>query len=92
MACSTMAASATVRVIGPTVSSDADSGSTPRLLTRPYVGFRPTMPQKAAGMRMEPPVSEPSVAAQRLAAMAAPEPPLDPPVTQSVFHGLRAGP
>ena len=37
-----------------------ESGKTPLLLTRPKVGFMPTIPQRAAGMRMEPPVSEPS--------------------------------
>ena len=92
MACSTMVASATVRVIGPAVSREVDRGKTPRLLTRPYVGLSPTIPQNAAGMRMEPPVSDPSEAAQRPAAVAVPEPPLEPPVMQSVFQGFRAGP
>lgn len=32
---------------------------TPSTLTRPRVGFRPTTPQREAGMRMEPPVSLP---------------------------------
>jgi hypothetical protein len=32
---------------------------TPRVLTRPKVGMSPTMPQKAAGWRMDPPVSVP---------------------------------
>jgi len=32
---------------------------TPRVLTSPYVGFRPTMPHNEAGWRMEPAVSEP---------------------------------
>jgi len=40
---------------------------------------------------MEPPVSDPSAAVQSEAATAAPLPPLDPPGTQFVFHGLRVG-
>jgi len=35
IACKTIAASSTVRVIGPTWSRDQLSGRTPRLLTRP---------------------------------------------------------
>ena len=57
--CSISAASRTRRVIGPTWSSDPASGTTPRVLTRPNVGLRPTMPQHAAGWRIDPPVSEP---------------------------------
>ena len=34
-----------------------ESGTTPALLTRPYVGFSPTTPQSEAGIRMLPPVS-----------------------------------
>src|SRR5215467_16002891 len=49
------------------------------------------MPQSAAGLRTEPPVSVPIVANARLAATAAPDPVLDPPVNPcAVFHGLRA--
>ena len=40
---------------------------------------------------MEPPVSSPRDVAHRKAAVAAPEPPLDPPVRRSRFHGLRGG-
>ena len=49
----------------------------------------PTIPQKAAGWRIEPPVSDPSAAAQSPADTAAAEPPEDPPGTQSAFQGLR---
>ena len=41
---------------------------------------------------MEPPVSEPSDAAQRSAASAAEEPPEEPPGTRVVSHGFFAGP
>ena len=50
------------------------------------------MPQKCAGRRIEPPVSEPSAAGTSLAATAAPEPEEEPPVMCAVFHGLRAWP
>src|SRR5262245_19777293 len=62
------------------------------MLTRPYVGFKPTMPQHAAGPRMEPPVSVPVAPEHRNAATAAPEPPLEPPGERSSAHGFRVGP
>src|SRR5262245_12220945 len=78
---SSSAASRTVRVIGPTWSFDHDRAIAPARLTRPYVGLSPTMPQQAAGRRMDPPVSVPSAPTARPAATAAPEPLLDPPET-----------
>src|SRR5882672_11367110 len=63
----------------------------PSRLTRPKVGLSPTRLHTAAGMRIEPPVSEPSAATHRPAATAAPEPPLEPEGTLSRFHGLRTG-
>src|SRR5215203_2706627 len=63
----------------------------PRRETRPYVGFRPTTPQNPAGWRIDPPVSEPRLTAARSAATAAAGPPLLPPGTRSVLHGLRTG-
>src|SRR5687768_4862544 len=63
MTLSMSAQSAALRHMGPTWSMDQASGSTPARLTRPYVGLSPVMPHSAAGMRMEPPVSEPSVPA-----------------------------
>ena len=49
----------------------------------------PTMPQSAAGWRIEPPVSLPSAHGAWCAATAAADPPLDPPGTRSSSHGLR---
>src|SRR5689334_509623 len=86
-----IAASPTVRVSGPAWSSDQLWGTTPSRLTRPKVALSPTTPQAAAGIRMEPPVSEPSAAAHSPAATAAPEPPLDPDGTRSSAQGLRTG-
>ncbi len=52
----------------------------------------PVTPQKAAGWRIEPPVSLPSASAQKPAATAAAEPPEDPPGTRVTSHGLCVGP
>jgi hypothetical protein len=51
--------------------------------------LRPTSPQKAAGWRIEPPVSEPSASGAIPAATAAAEPPDEPPGTRDRSHGLR---
>src|SRR5881392_789016 len=48
----------------------------------------PTTPQKAAGWRIEPPVSEPSANKTSPAATAAADPPDEPPGTVSRFHGF----
>src|SRR5919108_1794410 len=58
----------------------------------PFVGFNPASPQKAAGIRTEPPPSDPVAMGASPAARAAPEPPLDPPGDQSSAHGFRVGP
>ncbi len=46
----------------------------------------------AAGWRIEPPVSVPVANGARRAAVAAADPPEDPPGTLAVFHGFRTGP
>ena len=56
----------------------------PVRLATPIVGRRPNRAPKALGMRIEPQVSEPQPTAAKLAAIAAPVPPLEPP-------GQRAG-
>src|ERR1700674_2288812 len=63
----------------------------PSRLTRPNVAFSPTVLVTLAGMRMEPPVSEPSAAVHSPAATAAPDPPLDPDGTRVRSQGLRTG-
>ena len=52
----------------------------------------PTTPQKLAGCRTEPPVSEPSAAGTTPAATSAADPPDDPPGTRASDHGFRTGP
>ena len=74
------------------MSSEADTGCTPRLDTAPYVGRIPDTPQIDAGSRTEPPVSVPIAARQRSAATAAPEPPLEPPGIRSGAAGLTTAP
>ncbi len=44
---------------GPNVSRDHESGKHVALVTRLKVGLCPIVPQREAGIRMEPPESEP---------------------------------
>src|SRR5205085_6635415 len=84
--------SRTVLVTMPIWSRPDANATSPHRDTRPYVGFAPTTPQSAAGWRTLPPVSEPSAAGTMRAATAAADPPLEPPGTRFVSHGLRVGP
>ena len=58
--------------------------------TRPAEGFQPVTPQQWAGMRTEPPVSEPRATKAAPLATAAAEPDDEPPGAKSGFQGLRA--
>src|SRR4051812_14247052 len=89
VASSNTARSSTQRASGPLTSCDHDSGMTPARLDRPKLLRRPTRFWLAAGIRIEPQVSLPSAAAAKLAAPAAPEPPLEAPGTRSRWYGLR---
>src|SRR5947199_4932240 len=89
---SSSAQSSAVRASGPTVSSDCDSGMAPARLIRPTVVFNPVTPQKCAGNRIEPPVSEPNAAKVSRAATAEPDPDDEPPVTCPWRHGLCTAP
>src|SRR5512146_2416509 len=64
----------------------------PARLTSPTVGLMPTIPQALDGQMIEPSVSVPTAATQRLAATAAPEPELDPQGLRSSAFGLRVWP
>ena len=55
-----IAASFTSFVIGPIWSSEDANATSPYLDTNPYVGFKPTTPQKLAGCLIDPPVSDPN--------------------------------
>ena len=54
----------------------------------PHVGLCPYKPQKCAGLRIEPPMSEPHSSPVIPAASAAAEPPDEPPGVRPRFHGL----
>ena len=60
--------------------------------TRPRVGFKPTRPQAAAGIRIEPPPSLACAMGRMRAATADAAPPLEPPALRVTSHGLRVGP
>ena len=68
------AASRTQRAIGPTTSRIEDSGTTPALGTRAWVGLMPTNPCAEAGFWIEPPVSsaKPNTAIEVATAVAVP--------------------
>src|SRR5206468_8714624 len=86
---SKIAASVTVRHIGPAVSWLCAMGMTPERLTSPSVGFRPTSEFAPDGQTMEPSVSVPTPTAAKFAAIAAPVPELEPQGLRSSAYGLR---
>src|SRR5688572_33136823 len=87
-----IAASVTVRVIGPAVSWLCEIGMMPLRLTRPTVGFRPTSPLEDDGQTTEPSVSVPTPTAAKFAAMEAPVPVLEPQALRLSAYGLRVRP
>jgi hypothetical protein len=56
------------------------------------VGLKPTTPQQAAGMRIEPPESVPSATSAAPSTRAAAFPPLEPPATRPGKLGLGTTP
>ncbi len=87
-----IARSVTVRASGPATSCVCESGMMPSRLESPIVGRNPNRSSLAAGLRMDPQVSVPIPAAAKLAATAAPVPPLDPPGLRRRSYGLRVCP
>src|SRR6266581_1643996 len=61
----------------------------PARLTRPTVGFMPTMPQVFAGLMIDPSVSVPTATAQRLALTDTADPELEPDGVRSSTYGFR---
>src|SRR5579859_7434052 len=86
------ALSATVRASPPYTDRPSQPSRPGASGTRPRDGFIPTRPQHAAGMRIEPPPSEPVATGTSPAATAAAEPPEEPPGVRVVSHGLRVTP
>src|SRR5512144_2122907 len=82
------AASATLRVNVPTVSSVALNTLMPAYGIAPRVGLNPTMPQYAAGRITDPFVCVPSAPATCPAATAAADPDDEPPGVCAAFHGF----
>jgi hypothetical protein len=78
MAESNRQASGTFLAIGPSTDSGFQPCARFSLGTRPGVGRKPTMPQKAAGLRRLPPVSEPVHSGAMPVASATAEPPEEP--------------
>src|SRR3954453_15445377 len=85
---STSKVSSTLRVIGPSLSSDQHKVMAPVRATRPYVGRRPLMPHRMVGLTMLPPVSLPIENPTRPAAVAEPGPALEPDEPSSSSHGF----
>src|ERR1700745_121431 len=84
--------SSIVRAIGPTTPSSANGptefGKCPVAGILPGVGFRPQIPLKCAGTRIDPPPSLPTPPADIPEAIAAASPPLDPPGVRDRSQGL----
>ena len=85
------AASRTVRASEPFVARPTGSPYIGAPEIRPRVGLRPTTPQQLAGIRIEPPPSEPCATGTSPADTAAAAPPLEPPAIRVVSHGVTAG-
>src|SRR6202041_880427 len=83
MAPNSIAASRSVRHIGPALSCVCEIGMIPVRLTSPTVGLIPTKPFADEGHTIEPSVSVPIPTPPRFAEIPAPVPELDP-------HGLRS--
>jgi len=87
-----------IAVISTTSATERARGPADRMLLagvwgiRPWVGLSPTRPQKAAGMRTDPPRSLPIVKGPNPAATAAAPPDVDPPGVRARFQGFRAVP
>ena len=79
MAESSSAASATERAMGPITASGDQASSAGQEGTRPGDVRKPTTLQKLAGLRREPPRSEPSAMGTMPVASATAAPPLLPP-------------
>src|SRR5712691_5499351 len=88
MTLSAVAASATVRPWGPTVSCVCEMGTTPARLVSPTVGLMPTTPLAFAGHTMLPSVSLPKDTVAKFADAAAPDPELEPQGFRSMPYGL----
>ena len=84
--------SRTERVRKPSIAMPAQPSPKPGPSgRRARVGLMPTKPQQDAGIRTEPPPSEPWAMGTIPAATAEPDPPDEPPLVWLRFHGLQVG-
>ena len=86
--------SSTLRVSAPTVSKVLLNGTTPSVGHRPRVVLWPTTPVKAAGIRIDPPVSDPRAIMAERSHRLTPAPQDEPPGILAVAgsQGLRGVP
>src|SRR5262249_44036651 len=89
---SNSAASRTVHVSGPQLTSSWKLCPNSPYGTRPKCGLNPYTPQHAAGILIEPAPSVPSATGLIRDAIAAADPPDEPPGVRSRFQGLRVAP
>ena len=83
---------ATSAAIGPTVSRLGANGRTPASGIRPQVVFSPQIPQQAAGIRIDPPVSVPYPTVASPVATATADPLEEPPGTSEASSGFTGVP
>jgi hypothetical protein len=89
---SSRARSPTLRAIGPLTEVVSHRLSVGHDGTRPRLGRRPTTPQNDAGLRSEPPMSEPSASGTIPDARAHAAPPEEPPAERVGSTGLSVVP
>src|ERR1700684_2240790 len=92
MASSSSARSSTLRAIGPCTVRLRSILNAGLCATRPMLGLKPTTPQKLAGLRSEPPMSEPCASQAVPVASATAAPPDEPAAERDRSHGLRVAP
>src|SRR5882724_10980640 len=92
MASSSNATSSTLRAIGLWTPRLRSTAAAIVRATRPMLGRMPTMPQKLAGLRKLPPISEPWASQAVPVASATAAPPEEPAAEREVSQGFRVGP
>src|SRR5712672_4701184 len=92
MASSNSATSSTLRAIGPWTPRLRSMANLGVCATRPMLGLKPTMPQKLAGLRKLPPMSEPWASQAVPVASATAAPPEEPAADFVVSQGLSVAP
>src|ERR1700677_627397 len=92
IASSSSARSSTLRAIGPWTVRLRSIFAAGLCATRPMLGRMPTTPQKLAGLRSEPPMSEPWTSHAIPEARAAAAPPEEPAADSDRSQGVRLAP